>query len=733
MRSVIPLVAASLSCLFLFCVRGRPAVGVAYFERDVVPVFTKLGCNTAQCHGGAGGQGNFRLSLFGADPALDYESLARVAGGRRVSRSEPETSLVVEKALDRVAHRGGRRLESGQREHEVLLAWIKQGALWAGAAEPKLVSVQVAPKERILALGDRERIRATAEFSDGKRRDVTEEVSYTSSDSRVVAVDGTGKVQALGFGEALVLASYQRVSDVARIVVPRPLAQPFPKVAALNKIDELVHAKLRKLGLPPSEICTDEVFLRRLYLDLIGTLPTPDEVRAFLRDRNPRKRSVLIDRLMAREEFADHWALKWGDLLRIKSEFPVRVWPKGTQAYYRWVRQSLVENKPYDRFVREMLLATGSNFRHGAVNFFRANASKDPQTIAETTALLFMGVRLGCARCHGHPTESWGLEDNLGLAAFFGKVAFKATQEWKEEIVYVNRKGALRHPRTKEAVKPKLLGGEVLELAPEQDPRGKLADWLTSPKNPYFARSIANRVWSWFLGRGIVHEPDDLRPSNPPSNPELLAFLTAEVVRSRFDLRHLFRLILSSGTYQRSSKANEWNLDDDRHFSRYYLRRLSAEQLLDAIGAVTETSERYSSPIPEPYTNLPPGHRAVQLYDGDLSTPFLELFGRAARDTPYECERNLATSMRQELHLINSEHVQSRIAGSPRVRRWLQAKKSDAEIVDELYLLALSRLPKPEEKKKGLEYLGRDPRERAQAVEDLVWAVLNSTEFLFNH
>jgi hypothetical protein len=380
-----------------------------------------------------------------------------------------------------------------------------------------------------------------------------------------------------------------------------------------------------------------------------------------------------------------------------------------------------------------LLTATGSNFRCGAVNFVRANPSKDPQTMAESAALVFMGVRLCCARCHGHPTENWSLDDNLGLAAFFGKVAFKPTQEWKEEIVYVNRKGSLRHPQTKELVLPKYLGGQTAEVAAREDPRVKLADWLIRPENPYFARNIVNRAWFWFLGRGIVQEPDDLRPSNPPSNPELLAFLEQDFVQHQYDLRRLFRQILNSKTYQLSSKANAWNKDDVRHFSRFYLRRLSAEQLLDAIGQVTETSEPFASPIPEPYTRLPAGYRAVQLYDGDINAPFLELFGRPPRDTPYECERNLTPSMRQSLHMINSDHVQNRINSSPRLRRWLDQKKSDAAIVDELYLIALARPPRAEEKKGLLEFLAREPNQRTQALQDAVWTLINTKEFVLNH
>jgi hypothetical protein len=703
------------------------------FGNDVMPLLCKMGCNETACHGALPGKGNFRLSLFGAETAADYDSLTRSAQGRRINRLDPAQSLLLLKATASMPHQGGKKLDAGSPEYGVLLSWIAQGARADDASQPKLVEVKAAPAEQTLAKGDKKPLSVTAIYSDGSRRDVTRQAGYASLDPKVAAVDAGGLVEAKGWGEAVILVSCLRRSDVARLLIPQPPTQPFPKLAPNNKIDELVFAKLQKLGMPPSDVASDEVFLRRVFLDLIGTLPSPDEARAFLQDADPQKRGKLIDRLMEREEFADWWALKWGDLLRIKSEYPVRVWPKASQTYYRWVRQSLAENRSYDQFARELLTATGSNFRCGAVNFVRANPNKDPQTMAESAALVFMGVRLGCARCHGHPTENWSVDDNLGMAAFFAKVAFKSTQEWKEEIVYVNRKGELHRPQTWELLPPKFLGGQAAVVSQREDPRAKLADWLIRPENPYFVKNIVNRAWFWFLGRGIVHEPDDLRPSNPPSNPELLAFLEQDFVQHKYDLRHLFRQILGSKTYQLSSKANAGNKDDVRHFSRFYLRRLSAEQLLDAIGQVTETSEPFWSPIPEPYTRLPPGYRAEQLYDGDISAPFLELFGRPSRDTPYECERDLKPLMRQSLHLINSEHVQNRINSSPRLQRWLAEKKSDAQIVDELYLIALARPPKAEEKKGLLEFLAREPNRRAEALQDAVWTLINTKEFVLNH
>ncbi|MGQ9574593.1 MAG: DUF1553 domain-containing protein [Thermoguttaceae bacterium] len=676
----------------------------AYFARDVMPLIAKLGCGQTQCHGSRAGKGGFRLSMFGADPEYDYDALTRAARARRLNKLEPAKSLFLVKATGGASHGGGQRLQPGSPEYDLLVSWAAQGALW-GDQQPPLVSVKLVPEHRVLPKGETQQLLATAVFSDGTQRDVTRLACWRSLDAKVASVDPAGRLKADGFGESVVIATYLRHSGIGRVIVPQPLPMPFPKIPPNNKIDELVFAKLEKLGIPPSEVCPDEVFLRRVYLDAIGALPTPEEVRAFLADADPQKRSKLIDRLLEREEFVDFWALKWGDLLKIKSEYPVRVWPRAVQTYYRWVRDSITQNKAYDQLARELLTSSGSNFRVGPANFFRAVARKDPQSFGEAAALALMGVRINCARCHGHPQENWNLEDNLGLGAFFSKVSFKATQEWKEEIVYSNPYGTLYHPQTRQPVKPKFLGGEVVELPADQDPRAKFAEWLTAPGNPWFARSLANRIWFWLLGRGIVHEPDDLRWTNPPSNPELLDYLAQELVSHKYDPKHLFRLILNSKTYQLSSRPNPWNQADTTQFSHYYLKRLGAEQLLDAIFQVTETHDTFASWIPVPPTILPREYKAVQIFDGDIRSPFLQLFGRSPRDTGYECERSLDSSVRQSLHLVNSDHLEGKVAGSPRIQRLLQANKPDPEVIEELYLAALGRPPRADEKQKILDFM----------------------------
>jgi hypothetical protein len=705
-----------------------------YFLRDVMPLVSKLGCNQSACHGTLSGKGGFRLSIFGTDPEDDYAAFTKLAGARALNRIEPWKSLFLLEATGSIPHGGGQRLAPGSPEYRMLLTWITQGAPWAKEKEAKLVSIKVSPEQQSLPRGGTRQLLATAVFSDGSRKDVTRVAEYRPTDAAVAGVDGGGKVRAENFGQSAVVVAYLRQFALARIVVPQPLPGPFPEVKPNNKIDELVLAKLKELGIPPSEPCTDEAFVRRVYLDAIGVLPTVDEARALLADKDPQKRAKLVDRLLDRPEFADFWALKWGDLFRIKSEYPVRVWPLAVQAYSRWVHDSIQQNKPFDQFVRELLVSGGSNFRDPPCNFYRAVTNKDAQTFGETVGLLFMGVRLNCARCHGHPSETWTLDDNLGMAAFFTKVAFKATNEWKEEIVLFNRYGAVGHPRKREGVKPKFLGGETLpELPQEEDPRVKFADWLTSPQNPWFARNVVNRVWFWLLGRGIVNEPDDMRLTNPPENPALLDFLAEDLRGHKYDLKHIYRLILNSKIYQLSSQPNPWNGTDAVHFSHYPRKRLGAEQLLDMISQVTDTQEGFASWIPVPYLRLPNGTRAAQIPDGAIESPFLETFGRPPRDTPYECDRNLDATVRQALYRVSSDHLEGKVAGSQRVQRLCQANKSDADVAEEIYLATLARFPREDEKKKVIEYLVKNKAARVQAVQDLVWAVLNTKESMFNH
>jgi Protein of unknown function (DUF1553)/Protein of unknown function (DUF1549)/Bacterial Ig-like domain (group 2) len=700
--------------------------GSAAFLTEVRPLLGKLGCNTAQCHGAARGKGGLRLSLFGGDAEADFEALTKAAGGRRINRAEPRDSLFYLKATGHLGHPGSK---AGTREADILLTWLNGGAPWTSKENAQITDLKLYPDGRQFQKGQTQRLLVTAIFSDGQVRDVTGDAGYHTSNPKIASVSAEGEVRAEGAGDAAIVVTYQRKSAVLRLAIPQPGPIPFPRFAANNRIDELVYNKLKAMGVPPSPLTTDEAFLRRVYLDVIGILPTAAEARAFLARPD---RAQLIDSLLARDEYNDFWALKWGDLLRIKSEYPVRVWPKAVAVYYQWVHDSLAANKPYDQFARELLTATGSNFRVGPANFVRAVPAKDPRTLGETTALVFMGERLGCARCHAHPQESWTLDDDLGLAAFFARVNYKATQEWKEEIVYTDFRASLKHPRTRAVVEPRLPeSSTALKVGAEEDPRGQLAAWLTAPGNPYFAKAIVNRIWFWLLGRGIVHEPDDLRPTNPPGNPELLAYLESELTAHRFDLRHIYRLVLNSRTYQLSSEPIQWNAHDTALFSHYPVKRLAAEQMLDAISQFTETSEKFRSIIPEPYSNWPAAFRATQISDGNTECNFLDLFGRPPRDTPYEEERNSDVTLKQALYLLNSEQLEGKLSSSPHLRRILA--KNDGELLDDIYLSSVSRFPTSDEKKRLLKYLATKNAARAQAVQDVAWALLNAKEFEFNH
>ena len=497
-------------------------------------------------------------------------------------------------------------------------------------------------------------------------------------------------------------------------------APPFEKeggFVSANPIDDLVLAGLRAKGIEPANLCSDGVFIRRVYLDVIGTLPEPQEVANFLQDTNPDKRARLIDTLLERPEFADYWALKWCDILRVKAEFPINLWPNAVQAYQRWIRDSLRENKPYNQFAREMLTSSGSNFRVPPVNFYRAVQGRDPAALAGVAALTFMGTRI----------DKWPEERRAGMAAFFSKVRFKKTLEWKEEIVYSDTTST----PTVEAIFP---DGEKVKIPPSQDPRQVFADWLIAPKNPWFARNIVNRVWSWLLGRGIIQEPDDIRPDNPPSNPELLAYLEKELVKSKYDLKHLYRLILNSSAYQQSPIAKSDKPEADAMFGHYLVRRLDAEVLADALNWFGGTGEGYISPIPEPFTFIPDYQRTIDLADGSITNQFLEMFGRPARDTGLESERNNDPSDSQRLYLLNSNEIQKKIAQSARLRRIINdKKKTDREMMRAIYLTLLSRYPAEAEADVAEKYFQTPGLNRNNAAQDLAWALINTKEFLYRH
>jgi hypothetical protein len=516
------------------------------------------------------------------------------------------------------------------------------------------------------------------------------------------------------------------VMGVLLLAALAPGAAPAPKAATLpgsstvqppaNRIDELVGAKLKALGLQPAVLCSDAVFVRRVYVDVIGTLPTPQEAKVFLQDTDPGKRSALIERLLAREEFADYWAMKWSDILRVKAEFPINLWPNAAQAYHHWILASLRENKPYDRFVRGMLTASGSNFRVPEVNFYRAVQNREPPGLAQAVALTFMGMR----------ADKWPKARLEGTAAFFSQVGYKSTGEWKEEIVFFDP--AKTAPA--QAVFP---DGTAARLVQGKDPREVFADWLVDPKNPYFTRAIVNRVWSWLMGRGIIHEADDIRPDNPPTNPELLAYLEKELVAGRYDLKQPYRLILNSRTYQQSSVPVSRGAAAEANFAYYPLRRLDAEVLIDGLCQITATTEAYTSAIPEPLTFMPEGQRAIALPDGSITSSFLEMFGRPPRDTGLESERNNKVTEDQRLHFLNSSHIQRKLQQGRPILAIVQSGGTLKDAAGGLYLLILSRYPTEEELKTFVAYPQTGPAPRRTALIDLAWALVNSDEFLYRH
>jgi len=507
---------------------------------------------------------------------------------------------------------------------------------------------------------------------------------------------------------------------VSRSGADQAVIRPFEADAwsiPANGVDARVLARLQKKGIEPAPPCSDEVFVRRVYMDIIGTLPEPAEVTGFLKDSRSDKRAQLIDSLLKRDEFADYWSLKWCDLLRVKAEFPINLWPNAVQAYHRWIHDALHTNLPYDQFVRDMLTSSGSNFRRPQVNFYRAIQGRDPSAIAGAVALTFMGTRL----------DKWPADRRAGMTAFFSRVAYKKTAEWKEEIVYCN-------PAPAGALTGVFPDGTKVRIPADKDPRQVFANWLITRDNPWFARNIVNRLWSWLMGRGIIHEPDDIRGDNPAVNPELLAYLEKELVNSNYDLKHVYRLILNSRTYQQSSIARDKRPEAETLFARYPVRRLYAEVLMDVLARISGVGEEYSSPIPEPFTYIPERQRAVLLADGSITSPFLEMFGRPVRDTGLESERSNLPSDIQERYLLNSTDIQRRIERSPRLREILKAARwKRSEVIQQVYLLLLSRYPTPEETAVAEKYYQTEGLGFKPATDDLVWTLINSKEFLYRH
>lgn len=705
-----------------------PATPSVDFERDIAPILTHSGCNQGACHGKQRGQNGFQLSLLGFDPDFDHAALTREARTRRVLVTLPEESLLIRKATGRVPHGGGIRWQPDSPELTTVLNWIRAGAPRRVPGTPELVRISVEPANRRVQSGDSFQLRVTAHYSDESTRDVTGLSLYQSAESAVAAVDAAGSVRAGGVvGETAVIARYCGQFDICTVSAPRETLMPAEYYAQLprsNYIDDHVWRGLERLGLTASAPAPDHRFVRRATLDIIGRLPTADEAREFLDSPSPSRREELVDRLLASPEYAEHWANKWADLLRPN---PYRVGIKATLNYDAWIRQAFRENWSYDRFVRELVTATGSTFHNGNVTLFRDR--REPDEIATLVSQLFLGVRLECAKCHHHPFEVYGQDDFYSFAAYFARLGRKGTGlsppiSGSEEFVYSGSKGEVRHPLTNEVLPPRPLFGPTPEIPPGVDPRQVLADWITSPDNKFFAQTMANRVWTDLMGRGLVEPVDDLRSTNPPANRELLEALGADFAEHGFNLQELIRRIVLSQAYGLSSTPTVENVVDMRSYARHYRQRLRAEVLFDSVRQITGSGDAFEA--------MPPDSRARELWTHRIGSLFLDAFGRPDPNQDPPCERMSDPTVVQTLHLMNSETLAEQIRSDQ--GRAAQLAASDwppARIVEELYLSIFSRRPTESELNIGVGLYENQGTSRRQATEDLMWALLNTPEFQF--
>jgi hypothetical protein len=705
-------------------VKGATADVLVDFTREIVPILTRVGCNQGACHGAQHGRGGFRLSLLGFDALFDHAQIVQSAEGRRVVVSDAERSILVQKPALLMEHGGGQRFKVGSRPYVYLKRWLEDGAPEPSAKDPEVASVEVWPARRILVPGEQQQLLVRARWTDGKTEDVTSTAQFSTLNDGVAGVSAEGLITAKQAGETHIMLRFCGQATIAQVTLPYAKLEPYPTIARNNFVDDKLIAKWKDLGLTPSPLCSDEEFLRRAYLDGIGTLPSLADIKAFLADKAPGKRAKAIDKILDRPELVDFWALKWGDLLRINRDL---LNDRGMWSFHNWVRACLRDKKPLDEMAREIITAEGSTYTEGPANYFMV--ARTPGDWAETTSQVFLGVRIGCAKCHHHPFERWSQDDYAGMSAFFVRLGTKNSQEFgvfgREQVVYLKPTGEQSHPRKGGLVKPHALGGK--DVDDPIDRRVKLAEWMTSPDNPFFARNLVNRFWGYLMGRGLVEPLDDLRATNPASNPDLLDALADDFVKHKYDLRHLLRTIMNSRGYQLSSRSTEANKADVQniHFTRYTIRRLTAEQLADAIDFATGTVEKYPG--------LPLGTRAIQLPDSGVKSFLLDTFGRPARQITCECERTTQPNIAQALHLLNGEFLNKKL-GDPKGRldTLLKAKKDVPEIVSDFYLVTLSRPPRPEEVERARHWVSMAPTPR-EGLQDFLWSLLNSREFMFNH
>jgi hypothetical protein len=694
------------------------------FNLDVMPVFLKAGCNTGSCHGSARGQDRFMLSLFGYDAKGDHYRITREQGTRRINLAIPEESMLVEKAIAAVPHTGGKLFEKNSDHWHTLVNWLKRGAPEDPKDVAKAVDIELLPKSLLLeGKGAIQQMVVMAHYSDGTSRDVTSLSVFQTNNDVSAQVDKKGLIVADKRGEAFITARFDIFTKGTQvIVIPEDLKYARPHLETNNFIDQLVYDKLHKLRIYPSDLCSDEVFLRRVYLDVTGGVPDVDTISKFIKDKTPNKRDIAIDGLLARKEFTDMWVMKFAELLQIRTDDNNGVSYKSTLLYFNWIKDRIANNVPMDKIVRDLLTAKGGTFVNPATNYYQIE--RDNLKITENVAQVFMGMRIQCAQCHNHPFDQWTQDDYYSFASFFSQVGRKRAADPRESVIYNRNSGEINHPVHEKPMPPKFLGGVMPEIKKGTDRREVLADWLASPENPFFARNLANIVWAHFFGQGIIEPVDDVRVSNPPSNPELLDQLAKRFTEYKYDFRKLVRDVCTSKIYQLSTRTNPSNEDDLRNFARAQLRRMRAEVLLDVISQVTKTKNKFQG--------LPLGARALQIADGRFTNYFLTTFGRATRETVCSCEVVMEPNMSQALHLLNGDVTNDRITKGQIVKSLLKEGKKPDEIIDDLYLRCYSRKARADEKANLLASLQGDDSVES-GLNDIFWALLNSKEFIFNH
>lgn len=695
-----------------------------HFANDIMPILTRHGCNSGGCHGRASGQNGFRLSLFGFDAAFDYNAIVKEARGRRVFAAAPDSSLMLMKAAGLVAHGGGKRLYPESEDYRTLRRWVLQGVPVGDDKAPTLKKLSMVPDSRVMQRKQEQQIAVLAHYTDGSVRDVTKQAQFQSNEIGVAGVDGDGIVHTFELaGDATVMARYMGQVTVFRALVPlgKPIAK-YPDFPANNYIDTLALARWKKLGIVPSDLCSDSEFIRRVTVDLCGRLPTVDETRAFLADTAGAKREKLIDKLLDSRDYSAHFAMRWGNILRNAS---LAGSEQAAYAFHEWIRDHIARNRPYDEFVRGVVAAAGEWQDAPAVNWYWQMRDDQLHQPVADTAQVFLGLRLQCAKCHHHPYERWSQDDYFGLAGFFSRLGRKGLGEPPPYYASRTRTTSEINPTTLKPIEPKLLDGDILKIAPEDDPRHKLVDWMAQPDNPFFAKALANRMWGHLMGRGLVDPVDDMRETNPPSNPELLDALAKDFTKSKYDVKHLLRTICNSRTYQLSSEPNEYNQHDKQNHARYYARRMIAEVLHDAIDQLTDTRTVFNK--------MSRTARAVDLPHEGFGSYFLDVFDRPPRSSACECARSSSANLPQVLHLSMSPALEAKISnGKGRVAKLIERKATPTEAVTELYLAAFARVPTATEQQLSLKYLQGQPDLR-RGLEDLCWALMNSREFMYNH